>query len=64
MSYLKPEEAVLKFCPYRTTSTISKYNCMAESCMAWRQQTVYTSPNNTTKQPTGKGYCGLAGKPD
>lgn len=62
MSYHKPEEEVLKLCPYRTpTSTISKLNCMAHDGMVWGQQRVYTTPNVFTKEPTIKGYCGLAG---
>lgn len=62
MSYLKPEEAKQKFCPYRVGLTLS--NCVGDRCMSWRQQSVYTTPNGFTKEPTDKGYCGLAGKPD
>lgn len=38
---------------------VRPYLCKASRCMAWRW--IYRKDNG---QPTNKGYCGLAGKPE
>ena len=68
-------EAREKWCPfvqYRTTDYGPRSNmpnnedgfCVASDCMAWREiwYSPYGSPHGT-RQSTGEGYCGLAGKP-
>lgn len=42
--------------------------CIASKCMAWRLEirdiaVDYQPPEEWTSEPTGRGYCGMAGRP-
>ena len=42
--------------------------CIASECMAWRIEfkpipSKHQPPKEWCEKPTGRGYCGLAGKP-
>lgn len=48
---------------------ISKWTkCIASECMAWREEwndepNADQPPSEWVSSPTGRGFCGLAGKP-
>ncbi len=52
------EEAKKKLCP----SLVSKDDCIASECMAWRY--VETLNPKTLLHVQVAGYCGLGGKPE
>lgn len=39
-----------------TVELSGRHRCIASACMAWRSQI-----SDATNQPTGRGFCGLAG---
>ena len=48
----------------RVSSDLDDVNCIGSRCMAWRAEMVDTSnhPIDSEWAPSGRGYCGLAGK--
>lgn len=62
--YLTIQEAKEKKCVLPSSVAGMRSNCIAQDCMAWRQETRYKNPQGFEKYPTEKGYCGLVNKPD
>lgn len=53
------------FRDFKTTVHFTQHWCIASECMAWRPevQDQSDSPFGGQETPTGRGYCGLAGRP-
>jgi hypothetical protein len=63
------QEAATRWCPQQADR---RQTCIGDKCMAWRwhravEDKLDSKGRRTGRQtitPTGKGWCGLAGKPD
>jgi len=69
---LTEEEAKTKWCPQsgpHEGGHHPKQSCIGSACMAWRNETTEQinpdqPPHEWVPVPTGRGYCGLAGRPE